>query len=261
MGLIIRIWNITRGLAGRLVSKFERRNPEALLELERENLRKVIGRFSDGLLSHATLVERLRQQVASGEGEVASATRRMQALIKAGETASAGRHALQLKEVTARLAESRQQFEAADATYLQLLQTRDTAIAEARAKIEQLRWQIGDLKVNRALADLQNMANAMLDSFHGPGDSLNRLQEMVTEEREKANARVRVATSGLPASRFAETEAEQRALEAEALDEYLAAHPAFSAEPRALPHLPADSGIEPDSSHRARTPSNRGDRS
>jgi hypothetical protein len=50
-----------------------------------------------------------------------------------------------LKDVTARLAESRQQFEAADATYLQLLQTRDTAIGDARAKIEQLRWQIGDL--------------------------------------------------------------------------------------------------------------------
>ena len=66
MGLIIRIWNITQGLAGRLVSKFERRNPEALLELEKENLRKVIGRFNDGLVSHATLVERLRQQVIKG---------------------------------------------------------------------------------------------------------------------------------------------------------------------------------------------------
>lgn len=257
MGLIIRIWNITQGLAGRLVSRLERRNPEALLELEKENLRKVIGRFDDGLVSHATLVERLRQQVIKGETEVADATRRMQALVRAGESQSAGRHALQLKDATARLAESRQQFEAADATYLQLVGTRDTAIAEARAKIEQLRWQIGDLKVNRALAELQNMANAMLDSFHGPGDSLNRLQEMVTEEREKANARVRVASSGLAASRSGGSEAEQRALEAQALEEYLAAHP----DPLALPHLQAEPETLAEHSRRLRTPSNRGDRS
>jgi phage shock protein A len=257
MGLIIRIWNITQGLAGRLVSKFERRNPEALLELEKENLRKVIGRFNDGLVSHATLVERLRQQVIKGETEVADATRRMQALVKAGENQPAGRYALQLKDLTARLAESRQQFEAADATYLQLIATRDAAIAEARAKVEQLRWQIGDLKVNRALADLQNMANAMLDSFHGPGDSLNRLQEMVTEEREKANARVRVATSGLTTSRPGETEAEQRALEAQALEEYMAAHP----EPLALLQFPAEPEIEPESSRRPRSTSKRGERS
>jgi len=257
MGLIIRIWNITQGLAGRLVSKFERRNPEALLELEKENLRKVIGRFNDGLVSHATLVERLRQQVIKGETEVADATRRMQALLKAGESQSAGRYALQLKDLTAQLAESRQQFEAADASYLQLVATRDAAIAEARAKVEQLRWQIGDLKVNRALADLQNMANAMLDSFHGPGDSLNRLQEMVTEEREKANARVRVATSGLATSRPGETEAEQRALETQALEEYMAAHP----EPLALPQRPAEPEIAPEISRHPRSSSKRGDRS
>ncbi len=37
--------------------------PEALLELEKENLRKLIGRFNEGLISHAALSERLMTQV------------------------------------------------------------------------------------------------------------------------------------------------------------------------------------------------------
>ncbi len=63
MRLIIRVWNLFLGLASRLVSSFERRNPAALLELEKENLRKLIGRFNEGLISHAALSERLMIQV------------------------------------------------------------------------------------------------------------------------------------------------------------------------------------------------------
>jgi len=51
------------GLSSRLLSLFERRNPEALLEAERERLRKLVGRFNAGLISHATMAERLMSQV------------------------------------------------------------------------------------------------------------------------------------------------------------------------------------------------------
>jgi hypothetical protein len=77
----------------------------------------------------------------------------------------AARYALQLKEVGARLAEDRTQLTAAEGTYQQLVQTRDVAIDETRAKMEKLRWQIGDLKVNRAMADLQNMAATMVGNL------------------------------------------------------------------------------------------------
>src|SRR5262245_40924132 len=174
MRLFIRAWNVVHGLAGVLVSVFERRNPEALLELEKENLRKLVGRFNEGLVSHATLCERLKGQVANGEKKTAEITGRIQALVKAGETKSAGRYALQLKEASARLAEDRTQLASAEETYGHLVRTRDTAVDEARAKIEQLRWQIGDLKVNRAIAELQSVAHAMIDDFAAPGESLGR---------------------------------------------------------------------------------------
>jgi phage shock protein A len=240
MRLLIRAWNLAHGLASRLISVFERRNPEALLELEKENLRKLVGRFNEGLVSHATLSERLKLQVARGEAKAAETTGRMQALIKAGETKPAGRYALQLKEVSARLAEDRKQLASAEETYLHLVQTRDIAVAETRGKIEQLRWQIGDLKVNRAMADLQNMAATMVGNLGTPGDSLNRLEEMVGEEREKAMARSRVAGSNFSATDFAAREVEQEALAAQALAEFLENETATYAEPLALPHYDSE---------------------
>lgn len=240
MRLMIRAWNVIHGLASKLVSVFERKNPGALLELEKENLRKLVGRFNEGLVSHATLSERLKIQVSNGETKTVETTGRMQALIKAGEMKSAARYALQLKEVSARLAEDRTQLAAAEQTYQQLVQTRNVAIDETRAKIERLRWQIGDLKVNRAMADLQNMAATMVGNLGTPGDSLNRLEEMVGEEREKATARSRVATSNFSATDFAAREIEQEALAAEALEEFLANQATTSSEPLALPHYDSE---------------------
>jgi hypothetical protein len=244
MPLIIRAWNLARGLLSRLVSTFERRNPEALLELEKENLRTLIGHFNEGLVSHATLSERLKMQVARGEVKATETTGRMQALIRAGETKSAGRYALQLKEISARLAEDRKQLAAAEATFMHLVQTRDVAVAEASAKIEQLRWQIGDLKANRALAELQNLTGAMVDGLQGPGDSLNRLQQLVSEEQEKARARSRVASGSLSSSDLALREAEQAALEAQALDEFLQSNGAAFTEPLALPNHVGEPAVD-----------------
>ena len=46
-----RIANIFKGFLGLFVSGLEKRNPEALLELEKENLRKQITQFNQGLVA------------------------------------------------------------------------------------------------------------------------------------------------------------------------------------------------------------------
>ncbi len=59
--------NVVHGLLSSLVSIFERRNPEALLEREQERFRALIGQFNQGLVTHATLVERLKSAVSVNE--------------------------------------------------------------------------------------------------------------------------------------------------------------------------------------------------
>lgn len=219
MQLFIRTWNVVHGLLSRLVSVFERRNPEALLEREQEKFRGLVSQFNSGLVTHATLAERLKSMVSGNEQKLAQISTRMQALIRAGDRKAAGRLALELQQIEAALASDRTKLEEAEAKYRYLVQARDTAAAETRAKLEQLRFQIGDLKVNRAMADLENMAAAMVGGIADPGDGINRLQDMVGEENDKARARARVANANFTATDFAAREAELDALAEQALED------------------------------------------
>src|SRR5690606_39661758 len=62
--------NLFKGFLGLFIGGIERKNPEALLEVEKENLRKQIGEFNKGLATHAGLVERLMSQARSEERRV-----------------------------------------------------------------------------------------------------------------------------------------------------------------------------------------------
>ena len=103
--------------------------------------------------------------------------------------------------------------------------------AETRARIEQVRRQIGDLKVKRAIADLEGMAQAMVGDLDSGGASLSRLEEMIVEERDKAGARARVAQSSAGALPPGTSEAVRGAMAEAALAEFL------SPDPRALPDM------------------------
>lgn len=221
MRLFVRTWNVVHGLLSRLVSIFERRNPEALLEREQERFRGLIGQFNQGLVTHATLAERLKSAVSANETKAAQTMTKVQALLRAGDSKAAGRHALELQQLEAALASDHEKLDEAEAKYRYLVQARDTAVSETKRRMEQLRWQIGDLKVNRAMADLENMAAAMVGGITDPGDGLNRLQEMVSEENDKAKASARVANANFTATDYAAREAEQDALAAQALDDVM----------------------------------------
>src|SRR5262245_22370009 len=218
MSLLIRSWTLMLGLSSRCLSLFERRNPEALLEAERERLRKLVGRFNAGLISHATMAERLMSQVKRGEAQAEDLQARIGALLKADNRDIAARYALQFKQINARIEEDRKQLQLAEQTYHQLVATRDATIGEARTRLETLRHQIGDLKVKRALADLEDMASAMILGLGGSGDALNRLEELVGEERDKAAARLKIASSSGAPFDIGEREMEQAAYSAAALD-------------------------------------------
>ena len=57
-----RIGNLIRGFLSLFIGGLERANPEALLEVEKENLRKQIANYNQGLAAHAGLCERLMTQ-------------------------------------------------------------------------------------------------------------------------------------------------------------------------------------------------------
>lgn len=217
-----RLSNLIRGFFGLFVSGLERQNPEALLEVEQENLRRQIGQYNQGLASHAALCERLIAQVRQLESEQRDLRAKASANLRAGNRDSAAQYALRLQTVDRELEENRNQLEQAEKTYKDLIRARDIAINAARTKIESLKSGITDMKMKRAMAELTEMASGMITSIGSSGETLDRLHNIVEEERSKAAGRVRVARDTMDTSGLMVKEAEQKALADQALADFAA---------------------------------------
>lgn len=217
-----RISNLIRGFFGLFISGLEKQNPEALLEVESENLRKQISQYNQGLTSHAALCERLMTQVRKQELEQRDLRAKTTANLRAGNRDAAGQYAIRLQTVERELEENRKQLEQAEITYKELTRAREVAVSTARAKIESLRSSISDMKMKKAMAELTEMASGMITSIGSSGDTLNRLETMVEAEREKAAGRVRVAKDNLDLTGIHVKEAEQQALAEQALADFAA---------------------------------------
>ncbi|HVM84333.1 MAG TPA: PspA/IM30 family protein [Candidatus Binatia bacterium] len=217
-----RIANLFKAFLNMFVGSIEKQNPEALLDLEKENLRKQIGNFNQGLAAHAGLAERLMGQVRKLESDQKDLRAKAAANLKAGNRAAAGQYALRLQTVERELEENRKQLEQAETTYQNMVKARDVAVQSARAKIESLRGAIADMRMNNAMAEMQEMAAGMISEIGGGGDTLNRLHDMVEEERNKAAGRARVAKDSIDMGEVNLKESEQNALADQALADFAA---------------------------------------
>lgn len=217
-----RVANLIKGFFSLFISGIEKRNPEALLELEQENLRKQIANFNQGLATHAGLCERIMGQVRKLEAEQKDLRAKTAAHLRAGNKTAAGQYALRLQTIEQQLEENRKQLEQAEATYKNLVKARDVAVQTARAKIESLKGAINDMRMNQAMAEIHEMASGMISSIGGAGDTLNRLHEMVEEERTKAAGRSRIARDSIDMSEVDVKESEMAALADQALADFAA---------------------------------------
>ena len=212
-----RIGNLVKGFFGLFIKKVERANPEALLEVEKENLRKMIADYNKGLASHAGLTERLLTQVRKLQKEETQLKAKASANLKAGNKKLAGQYAFRLQTVRRELEENRAQAEEAETTYKELVHARDVSVKAAREKINEIAHGINDAKVKKAMADLNEMATGMISEIGGSGDTLNRLHEMVEEERTNAAGRLRVAQDSIDTTEIKSLADEQNAMEEMAL--------------------------------------------
>jgi len=218
-----RIGNLIRGFMGLFIGGIEKANPEALLDVEKENLRKQIAQYNQGLASHAGMCERLITQVKRLEGEERDLRAQAGAQLRAGNREAAGQYALRLQTIQRELGENRKQLEDAEKTYKELIRARDVSIKAAQKKIEDLKFALSDLKIKKATAELSEMASGMISTIGGSGDTLDRLHGMVEEEREKAAGKARVAKDSLDMSGVQLKESEQKAFEEQALADFAAA--------------------------------------
>jgi phage shock protein A len=219
-----RIANLFKGFLSLFISGLERQNPKALIEAEKENLRAQIARFNENLANHAGFAERLLRQVKNLENQEREYAAKAAANLKVGNRNAAGQYALQLKTVKEQLDENRKQLEAAEVTYKKLVKSRDVSVRDAQDKIEKLKRMMTETEMLEAQAELQEMATGMVSSIGGSGDTLNRVEEYLTERRDTAAGKARVAASSIDTGKVELLEAEQQALADAALGEFAAAY-------------------------------------
>jgi phage shock protein A len=220
--MLQRVANLFKGFLSLFIKDLERRNPEALLELEQENLRKQIGNFNQGLAAHAGLCERLMGQVRKLDAEQKEVRAKTAAHLRAGNRDAAGQYALRLQMIERELEENRKQLEQAETTYKNLISARDVAVKGARLKIENLKGAITDLRMKQAMAEIHELAAGRVTQIGGAGDTLDRLHEMVEEDRTAAAGRARLAQDSMDMSEVKLKEAEQTALADQALADFAA---------------------------------------
>ncbi len=218
-----RLRNLIRGFFGLFIGGLEKKNPEALLEVEKENLREQIAKFNKGLAGHAAVCEKLMAQVRNFEQEEQDLRAKTTSNLRAGNKELAGQYALRYQTIKKELEESRSQLESAEKTYKELLTARDTSVKAARDKIEALKRDISDMKIQSAVAELNEMAAGMVTEIGGSGDTLDRLSGMIRDEKEKASGRARVARDSIDMSDINAKVGEQKALEDLALADFAAA--------------------------------------
>ncbi len=220
--MLQRFFRLCRGFFGLFLSGVEKRNPEALLELEKDRLRAEISRYNEGLSAHAALCERLMAQGKSLESDERETRAKAAAYLRAGQRDAAGDAALRLQTVRQQLMEKTGEMEQAETTYKQLLTARESTIRQAQEKLVSLKQQIDDLKIRRATAEMTEMAAGLTNKLGGGGDTLDRLAQMVEEERQLAAGRTRVARDSMPATPTTSPEQDHRALADQALAEFAA---------------------------------------
>src|SRR5262252_9226090 len=176
--MLQRIANLFRGFLSLFISGLEKRNPEALLEVEKENLREQIGKYNQGLASHAALCERLMTQVRKLEGDERDLRAKTTANLKAGNQDAAGQYALRLQTVTRELGENRTQLQQAEDTYKNLVKAREQAAGRARVARDSMNTAEIDLKdseqkalASQALADFAAREGLTLQTPAAPSEA------------------------------------------------------------------------------------------
>jgi phage shock protein A len=232
--MIRRLGNLIMGFLRLFTAALEERNPEALLGLEQENLRKQLGNYNRGLLTHAGLCERVSTQVKRLEDEERSLRVQTAALVRGGKRQKAGMFALRLQTVERDLLGSRAQLARAEEVYRELSRARDQSFKRAQSQIQALRFELDDLKIRRATADLNEAASGLITQIGGPGGTLKRLQELVENERDRAAGKARIAGGAMDSTRFELDEAEQEALAEQALADFEISFKGLESEERML---------------------------
>ncbi|MEW6712814.1 MAG: hypothetical protein AB1403_23555 [Candidatus Riflebacteria bacterium] len=219
-----RIINLIAGLVSGILRVFESRNPVALIEAEKGNLRKQIVKFNDGLSEQAGVIYSLAGKAQKALQTQKETERRIGILLEAGDRQSAAKQALKLNEFQAEVQELQTRCRCAEESYRALEKARDRAVEEATQRIARLENLVSQTEILNAQNELAQIAGGITRSIGSDENTLAHSEEVIEKNLVQAQGRSFFIGSELRRlENDSETaEAEKSILEKRALAEYLA---------------------------------------
>src|SRR5688572_15511954 len=134
-----RVMNLWRAVVGSELTQLEVRNAEALLDVEREQLRGKIAQYNLGLAGYAAISEKLKADIARLAQERSQLEPKLRVRLAAGDRVAASRLALRLELIDQQVEKQHNQREQTELTYRELTRARELSLLAARDRMDALK--------------------------------------------------------------------------------------------------------------------------
>jgi phage shock protein A len=222
MAIFARIGRLFRGFLGLFISGIEERNPEALMEAARQDFRDKMAQYNLALARMAGVAERLKVQIKSKTTRAQDLERRILANHRAGNMELAGSLARELQELKVDLTADTQELAETEEAYQGNLRQAKVVQKEFEDKVRGLEKQLSQVKIKEAQAEAAAALGNAAFKVGDLGDTMKTVQEVLAKRYEVSAGKARVAKDMVDMEMVQEKESERKALEQNALAEFLA---------------------------------------
>jgi len=222
MPVFARIGRLFRGFLGLFISGIEARNPEALMEAARQEFRDRMAHYNLALAQMAGIAERLKSQIKAKTTRAQDLERRILANHSAGNLELAGSLARELQELKADLGTDTQELTETEDAYQANLRQAKLAQKEFEDKVRRLETQLSQVKIKEAQAEAAAALGNVAFKVGDLGDSMKAVEDVLAKRYQESAGKARVARDMVDMDLIQEKEGERKALEQNALAEFLA---------------------------------------
>jgi phage shock protein A len=222
MAIFARIGRLFRGFLSLFISGIESANPEALMEAAREEFHRKMTQYNLALAKMAGVAERLKGQVKAKAARAQDLERRILANHSAGNLELAGTLARELQELKGDLATDTQELSETEEAYQLNLRQAKVAQQEFQDKVRRLEKQLSQVQIKEAQAEAATALSNVAFKVGDLGDTMKTVEDILQKRYEVSAGKARVARDMVDIQAVQEKEGERKALEQQALAEFLA---------------------------------------
>jgi phage shock protein A len=222
MAFFARIGRLVRGFFGLFISGLEESNPEALMEAAKQDFRNKMALYNQALARMAGIAERLKSQIKIKSDKAQELEKRILANHRAGNLDLAGSLARELQDVKTDLTRDVAELSDTEDAYQNNLRQAKLAQKEFEDKMRKLESQLSQVKVKEAQAEAAGALSNVAFKVGDLGDTTKTVEEVLNKRFETAAGKARLAKDMVDTGALQEKEAERKALEQNALAEFLA---------------------------------------